>query len=237
MHVIPALDLRQGQVVRLGVHGDFGKQTAHGDPVERAAAYARQGARRLHVVDLDAAAGLGSNRDAVRAVVAAAPIEVQVAGGIRDAAAAGAWLAAGAATVLMGTVATREPEVLADAATQHPGRVGAALDLRGGRPAVAGWTAVAERSLSDLLAAWDRAPLSWIVLTSVDRDGSLDGPDLAALAQVLALTRHPVVYSGGVGALDDLDAIRQAGAAGVILGRSLLEGRFTLAEAIGRCAS
>lgn len=237
MDVIPALDLRRGRVVRLGVHGDFASQSAHGDPVERALAYARQGARRLHVVDLDAASGAGENRASVRAVVETAGVDVQVAGGVRDAADVDAWLAAGASTVLMGTTAVRRPDVLGAAAAAHPGCVGAALDLRDGKPAVAAWTAVEDRSLESLLAAWNDAPLSAVVLTSVDRDGSLRGPDLDALARVRAGTHHAVVYSGGVADLDDLDRLADAGAAGVILGRALLEGRFALAEALARCAA
>lgn len=237
MLVIPALDLRAGRVVRLGVHGDFGSETAHGDPVERAADYVGQGARRLHVVDLDAASDRGDNRSAVRAVLAATGVEVEVSGGVRSQADAEAWLAAGATAVTMGTTAVRQPEVLAAAAAQHPGRVLAALDLKAGRPAVAGWTEVAERGLDELLETWDRAPLGGVVLTSVDRDGSLEGPDLAALDGVRAATRHPVYYSGGVAQLSDLDRLREGGAAGVIVGRALLEGRFTLREAVDRCGA
>ena len=236
MEIIPALDLRGGRVVRLGVHGDLGSQTAYGLPAERAADYVRQGARRLHVVDLDAAAGQGDNRAAVRALLAAVPVSVQVAGGVRTEADAQAWLDAGAAAAVMGTTAVREPEVLAAAAANHPGRVLAALDLRDGRLAVTGWTAVAEVPLEGLLATWDGAALGGIILTSVDRDGSLAGPDLDALRRVRGLSRHPVVYSGGVASIDDLDRLREAGAAGVVLGRSLVEGRFSLEEAMGRCA-
>lgn len=236
MEVVPALDIRGGRVVRLGVHGSFASQTAYGDPAARAADYVRQGARRLHVVDLDAASGEGDNRAAIGALLAATTVPVQVAGGIRSEADAASWLGAGAAAVVMGTTAARHPEVLTATAERHPGRVLAALDLKEGRPAVTGWTAVEARSLEELLRAWDQASLVGIVLTSVDRDGSLEGPDLAALASVRAATRHPVVYSGGVASVDDLDRLREAGAAGVVLGRALLEGRFSLEEALARCA-
>lgn len=219
-------------MVRLGAHGDFSSQTAYGDPVERAAAYAAEGARRLHVVDLDAAAGRGDNRVAVEAILAAVSIEVQVAGGVRTAAAAAAWLQAGAAAVVMGTAAVRSPQLLSRVAGLHPGQVMAALDIREGQPAVAGWTAVEERSLGTLLAEWNSAPLGAIVLTSVDRDGSLAGPDLEILARVRDAGGHPVIYSGGVSSLADLARLEAAGAAGVILGRALLEGRFTLREAL-----
>ena len=236
MDVIPALDLRGGRVVRLGVHGDFSTQDDHGDPVRRALAYAEAGARRLHVVDLDAAAGSGDNREAVRAVIAASSVAVQVAGGLRTVDDAERWLDAGVDRVLFGTAAVRDPGIAVAAAGMRPGRIGVALDLRDGRPAVRGWTEVEAVEVADLLAAWEPAPLAAIVLTSVDRDGSLAGPDLPELRRVMSLTRHPVVYSGGIGSLDDLLTLRDAGAAGAILGRALLEGRFTLPEAMAACA-
>lgn len=237
MEVIPALDVRGGQVVRL-LRGDFEAETAYsGDPVERARRYAAAGARRLHLVDLDAAAGAGSNRHLLSAVVEGAGIEVQVAGGVRTAEDAAAWLAAGAAAVVMGTTAVREPARLRECAARHPGRVLAALDLKDGRPAVTGWTAVEERPLETLLEQWEPAPLGGVVLTCVDRDGTLAGPDLAALGRVLAGTRHAVTYSGGIAELSDLRALDGAGAAGAILGKSLLEGRFTLEEAVAECGA
>lgn len=236
MEVIPALDLRGGRVVRLGEHGDFGRQDDHGDPVARALAYAAAGARRLHVVDLDAAAGSGDNRAAVRAIVEGSGVAVQVAGGVRSLDDAVAWLDGGADRVLFGTAAVRDPALPVAAALTRPDRIGVALDLRGGRPAVRGWTETDDADVGELLAAWSDAPLAAIVLTSVDRDGSLAGPDLEALTRVRGLTPHPVIYSGGVSSLDDLRALQAAGAAGAILGRALLEGRFTLAEAVAACA-
>lgn len=232
MEVIPALDLRGGRVVRLR-QGDFAREQAYApDPTSAAAGYAAAGARRLHVVDLDAARGGAGNEAAVEAILAAVAIEVQVAGGIRDRAGADRWLAAGAAAVVMGTAAVREPALLADSAAAHPGRVLAALDLKGGRPAVTGWTEVEAQGLEAVLAGWEAAALGGVILTSVDRDGTLAGPDLEALARVRGLTRHPVTYSGGIAELADLEAVRAAGAAAVILGRSLLDGRFRLEEAL-----
>lgn len=232
MEVIPALDLRAGRVVRLR-QGDFDQEQAYAaDPTSASAAYAAAGARRLHVVDLDAARGGAHNQAAVAAVLAAVKIEVQVAGGIRDRDGAERWLDAGAAAVVMGTTAVRAPAVLLEVASAHPARVLAALDLKGGRPAVTGWTDVEASGLEELLARWEEAPLGGVILTSVDRDGTLEGPDLEALAQVLRLTRHPVTYSGGIAELRDLEAVRAAGAAAVIVGRSLLDGRFRLQEAL-----
>jgi phosphoribosylformimino-5-aminoimidazole carboxamide ribotide isomerase len=232
MLVVPALDLRGGRVVRLGEHGSFDRETAYGDPVELARRYAEAGARRLHVVDLDAARGTGHNRPAVERVVGATGVAVEVAGGIRSEAEAAHWLDSGAAAVVLGTAAVREPELLATVAAAHPGRVLAALDVREGRPAVTGWSGVEERGLADLLGAWDGAPLDGVILTSVDRDGTLAGPDLALLMSVLAATRHRVTYSGGVRSAADVAAVGYAGAAAVILGRSLLEGSITLAEVL-----
>jgi len=229
--VIPALDLRGGRVVRL-LKGDFGQETVYGDALETAGASAAAGATRLHVVDLDAARGSGDNRGMVSALVNATLLQVQVAGGVRGEADAARWLAAGAAAVVIGTTAVREPERLAAIAAAHPGRVLAALDVRDGRPAVTGWTEVAPLSLAELLGRWSGATLAGVVLTSVERDGTFTGPDLQLLGEVRARTRHPVTYSGGVSSLADLAALRAAGADGAILGRALLDGRFALEEAL-----
>ena len=236
MQIVPALDLRGGRVVRLGEHGDFALETAFADSAGGAVGLARRyvdaGARRLHVVDLDAARGSGDNRALVERLVSEAGAEVQVAGGVRSAADADRWLAAGAASVVLGTAAVRDPALLAAAAAGRPGRVLAALDVRRGRPAVTGWSEVADLTVAEALARWAEARVAGVIVTSVDRDGTLGGPDVALLAGVVAATRHPVTYSGGVGSLADLRAVAAAGAAAVILGRSLLEGRIALEDAL-----
>lgn len=232
MHIVPALDVRGGEVVRLGVHGDFARQRAYGDPQALARRYADAGARRLHVVDLDGARGGGENRLLIERLVAGASIEVEVAGGVRTEADVERWLRAGVAAVTMGTAAVREPALLGAVAARHPGRVMAALDVRGGRPAVQGWTSVEPATVPSVLRSWAAAPLGGVILTSVDRDGTLAGPDLDLLSEVLPATVHPVTYSGGVRSIADLRALAEAGAAGVILGRSLLEGLVSLPEAL-----
>ncbi|HEX6349599.1 MAG TPA: HisA/HisF-related TIM barrel protein, partial [Candidatus Dormibacteraeota bacterium] len=126
-------------------------------------------------------------------------------------------------------------DVLQGLAAERPGRVLAALDLKDGRPAVTGWSGVEELDLEELLGGWNRSALGGVILTSVDRDGTLEGPDLEALRRVRALSRHPLTYSGGIAELADLEAVRAAGADAVIVGRSLLEGRFRLEEALA-CA-
>ena len=241
MRIVPALDLRGGRVVRLGEHGDFGRERAYAASPEAAVALARRyvgaGARRLHVVDLDGARGSGDNRALIGRLVADAGAEVQVSGGVRTAEAASRWLDAGAAAVVMGTAAVRDPALLARVAAAHPGRVLAALDVRGGRPAVRGWGEVAELTVAEMLARWAGAPVAGLVLTSVDRDGTLSGPDLTLLAEVVRRTDLPVTYSGGVGSLADVRAVAAAGASAVILGRSLLEGLIPLADALAQSSS
>jgi phosphoribosylformimino-5-aminoimidazole carboxamide ribotide isomerase len=234
MRIVPALDLRDGRVVRLGEHGNFARQRAYADGPDAAVAlasrYVEAGARRLHVVDLDAARSSGDNRELVGRLVREARAEVQVSGGVRSAADADRWIEVGAAAVAMGTAAVRDPALLARVARRHPGRVLASLDVRGGRPAVSGWGEVADLTVAEMLARWQAAPLAGLVVTSVDRDGTLAGPDLALLAAVTATAGVPVTYSGGVGSLADVRAVATAGAAAVILGRALLEGLVGLAD-------
>jgi phosphoribosylformimino-5-aminoimidazole carboxamide ribotide isomerase len=187
------------------------------------------------VVDLDASRGSGDNRELVSRLVRSSQLAVQVAGGVRTPAGVEAWLAAGAAAVVMGTTAVREPDVLRTCAELHPGRVLAALDIRAGVPAVTGWTDVADISVEEVLETWQEAKLAGVVVTSVDRDGTMAGPDLELLGRVIPASRHPVTYSGGIGSLDDLAALAGAGASAAILGKALFEGRFTLAQALAAC--
>jgi phosphoribosylformimino-5-aminoimidazole carboxamide ribotide isomerase len=233
--VLPSLDLTQGRAVRLE-QGDLARQKAYATDADEVVALARRltaaGAQRLHLVDLDAALGLGDNRGLVERLVAEVAVEVQVAGGVRSLAGAERWLASGAAAVVMGTAAARKPELLVEVATAHPSRVLAALDVRGGRPAVRGWSATEDVGVPELLRRWEEAPLAGVVVTSVDRDGTLGGPDLRLLAIALAASSHRVIYSGGIASVADLEALAAAGAAGVILGKSLLEGLIPLGEAL-----
>ena len=232
LEAIPAIDLMEGRCVRL-VGGDFTRVTVYDDdPPRRAAAWAAEGARRIHVVDLDSARGTGSNRPTVERIVREAGVEVQVAGGVRDGAAVAAWLDAGAAAVVMGTTAIREPAKLRAAAGASPGRVQAALDVRGGAPAVEGWAVSVPARVADVIADWNGIPLGGVIFTSIERDGGMTGVDVAGLRAVVAASVHPVTYSGGIATLDDVDAAARAGAAAVILGRALYSGAITLAGAI-----
>jgi phosphoribosylformimino-5-aminoimidazole carboxamide ribotide isomerase len=235
--VIPSIDLAGGRAVRL-LRGDLARQTSYAGGAAEVMTLARRlaadGARRLHVVDLDAAVGSGDNRQLVERLVREAGLEVQVAGGVRSRQDATRWLEAGATAVVMGTTAVRQPEVLAGVAEAYPRRVLAALDVRAGRPAVTGWSSVEEIGVAEVLLRWEGPALEGVILTSADQDGTLGGPDLELLRMALATTRHPVVYSGGVASLRDLDALAAAGAAGVILGKSLHEGLIPLSDALSR---
>lgn len=232
MRLVPALDLRGGRVVRLRT-GDFGQETRYGDdPLSLARGYEEAGAEALHLVDLDAARGAEAQDALVLRVVEGTRLAVQVAGGMRDEVAVRRWLDVGAASVVMGTTAVRDPGLLREIAAAHPGRVQAALDVRAGAPAVAGWLETeATLTIAGLLGRWEEAPLASVIVTSIDRDGTLAGPDLEVLRLARASTRHRLTYSGGIGSLEDLRAAAGTGADAVILGKSLLEGRFTFAEA------
>jgi phosphoribosylformimino-5-aminoimidazole carboxamide ribotide isomerase len=232
--VIPAIDILGGRCVRL-LRGDYANPTVYSDdPVAVATGFANAGAKRVHVVDLDAARGGGDNHEVIERIVRKGNLEVQVAGGVRTEAQVEACLSAGAHAVVMGTVAVREPRVLERCARQNQGRILAALDVRDNQPAVSGWTQTEPLRIGSLLARWDALPLAGVILTCIDRDGTLDGPDLKTLTRVRAMTSLPVHYSGGISSLEDIQNVAKARAAGVILGKALYEGRVTLEEALAQ---
>lgn len=220
-----------GHCVRL-VRGDFEQQTVYSDdPATIAVDFARAGAERLHVVDLDAARGAQDN-SAIIVSVLDAGLTVQVAGGVRTLAQVETWLAVGANSVVMGTAAVRDPELLAECSNKFPRQIMAALDVRDGKPVVSGWTETEPLEIAELIARWDRLPLAGIILTCTERDGTLSGPDLDTLEGVRGLTRLPVQYNGGISNLHDIRRVREAGASAVIIGRSLYEGKLSLEQAI-----
>jgi phosphoribosylformimino-5-aminoimidazole carboxamide ribotide isomerase len=230
--VIPAIDILGGRCVRLW-QGDFQQSTTYSDdPASLSVDFDRAGAQRVHVVDLDAARMSGDNRAVIEALIAKSSLTVQVAGGIRSEEQVAAWLAVGATAVVMGTAAVREPELLAECAEKHAGQVMAALDIRNGKPAVSGWMEIETADIDDLIGRWNALPLAGVILTSTERDGTMAGPDLEVLKRVRALSRLPIQYSGGVSSLEDVRLVREADAAGVILGRSLYEGKISLEEAL-----
>jgi len=230
--VIPAIDVLGGKCVRL-TRGDYAHPTTYSDdPIDVADSFAGAGAERIHVVDLDAARGEGDNHALVQELVRRTHLKVQVAGGIRTEGQVDKLLAAGAHAVVMGTAAVREPRLLERCARNHKGRVLAALDVRDGRPSVSGWTESEPLMIGVLLARWDVLPLGGVVFTSIERDGTLEGPDLKTLARVRSMTGLPVQYSGGVTSLEEIRAVAKAGAESVIVGKALYEGRIKLEEAL-----
>jgi phosphoribosylformimino-5-aminoimidazole carboxamide ribotide isomerase len=232
MLVIPAIDILGGRCVRL-VKGDFAHPTVYSDdPLEVAANFAKAGAKRVHLVDLDAARGSGDNRDLIEAIVRRGDLEVQVAGGIRTESHVDTLLGAGAHSIVMGTAAVREPRLLERCVRKHTRRVLAALDMRDNQPSVSGWTETEPLKIGILLARWDVLALAGVILTCIDRDGTLEGPDLKLLARVRAMTSLPVQYSGGISSIEDIQHVAQAGAAGVVLGKALYEGKVTLEQAL-----
>ncbi|MBM3693964.1 MAG: 1-(5-phosphoribosyl)-5-[(5-phosphoribosylamino)methylideneamino]imidazole-4-carboxamide isomerase [Actinobacteria bacterium] len=243
MDLYPAIDLRGGRCVRLH-QGDFAAETVYDDdPVGVARAFAEAGAGWIHVVDLDAArTGEPANLAVVEAIVAAVSCAVEVGGGVRSPAAAAALLDVGVDRVIVGTAAVEQPEVVDGLCTRHPGRIAVGLDARGREVAVRGWVAGSGADLLDLARRFEDAGVAALVVTEIARDGTMTGPDLGQLRAVLEVTATPVVASGGVGGLPDLEALAGLtvtgpdGAvrrlAGAIAGRAIYEGRFTVAEAL-----
>ena len=250
---IPAVDLSGGRVVRL-LRGVRERETVYGDdPLRTASDFAAAGARWLHVVDLDAAFGDGGNRDAILRLLRESSLRVQVAGGVRTVECYAALREAGAARVVFGTVAVEAPRVVEEAIRRDAAGVAVALDVRGGRLQTRGWVEPASGGAARTEASPEAAALHWgdcgassIVYTSVERDGTMDGPDAEAALRVAAASGLPTLVAGGVGALSHLRAVRAAAReheltlgsrpvdgrlAGVILGRALYEGRFTFPEA------
>lgn len=232
MLVIPAIDILGGRCVRL-VRGDYANPTVYSDdPADIAISFAEAGADRIHVVDLDGARGLGDNHEAIEAIVRLRDLKVQVAGGVRTEEHLDKLLGLGADAVVMGTVAVRDPRLLERCARKHVGRVLTALDVRDNQPAVHGWTEKEPVKMGSLLARWDVLPLAGVIFTSIARDGTMEGPDLKTLARVRAMTSLPILYSGGISSIDDVRAATAAGAAAVIVGKALYEGRIKLADAL-----
>ena len=228
------MDILGGRCVRL-VKGDYEHPTVYSEnPIEVVVEFEEAGAAHLHVVDLDAARGTSHNTTVIESIVRRHHLKVQVAGGIRSSAAVDAWLYAGAHAVVMGTAAVREPRLLERCTRQHPGQVLAALDVRDDKAAVSGWTETEPVMIGALLARWDKLPLAGVILTCIDRDGTLTGPDLETLARVRGMTGLPIQYSGGISSVEDLQSVAVAGAQSVILGKALYEGRITLEQALGR---
>jgi 1-(5-phosphoribosyl)-5-[(5-phosphoribosylamino)methylideneamino] imidazole-4-carboxamide isomerase/N-(5'phosphoribosyl)anthranilate isomerase len=229
--LLPAVDVTAGQAVRL-VQGEAGSETGYGDPLEAALRWQSDGAEWVHLVDLDAAFGRGHNRELLAAVVGKLDVKVELSGGIRDDASLDAALATGAARVNVGTAALEDPDWVRRAIARVGDRIAVGLDVRGTTLAARGWTREGGE-LFEVLARLDADGCSRYVVTDVRRDGTLTGPNVELLANVTAATDRPVIASGGVSNLQDLQAISQiSGVEGAIVGKALYAGAFTLPEAL-----
>ena len=232
--LLPAVDVAGGKAVRL-TQGEAGTETFHGDPVDAALDFARQGATWIHLVDLDAAFGRGNNTAVLRKVIKQVKgVRVELSGGIRDDRSLEAALESGATRINLGTAALENPEWAADVIARYGEAIAVGLDVRGTTLAARGWT----EDGGDLWAVLDRleaAGCSRYVVTDVTKDGTIKGPNIDLLRQVTSRTPKPVVASGGVSSLDDIAALRELvplGVEGAIVGRALYAGAFTLAEAL-----
>ncbi len=232
MQVIPAIDLRRGRCVRLR-QGDYGRETVFGeDPAAMAARWESEGASRIHLVDLDGAkAGRPVNVEAVRAILGRVRIPCQLGGGVRDEATILAWFESGLDRVIVGTQALRDPAWFRSMAERHPGRLILGLDAKDGRVATAGWLDVSSVEAATLAHQFDDLPLAGVIYTDIARDGMLEGPNLETTEALARQLRAPVTASGGVGRLEDLEALARLPVAACIVGRALYDGRFTLARA------
>jgi phosphoribosylformimino-5-aminoimidazole carboxamide ribotide isomerase len=234
--LFPAIDLKNGEAVRLQ-QGDMARATVFNrDPAAQAQAFARQGFEYLHVVDLDGAfAGKPMNAAAVDRILAAVKIPVQLGGGIRDRATIDAWLGKGVARVVIGTAAVRDPALIKEASRAHPGRIVVGLDARDGKVAVEGWAETSEVTALDIAKRFEDAGVAAIVYTDVARDGMLEGLNLDATITLADRVSMPVIASGGLASIEDVRALlrpRTKKLAGAIVGRALYDGRIDAAEAL-----
>ena len=236
MDLWPAIDLRGGRCVRL-LQGDYDRETVFADdPVEQVRRFVDQGARRLHVVDLDGAkSGSPVQAELIARMVRAAGVPCQLGGGIRSLDTARAYADAGVSRLVVGSVAIEQPELLAAMAAALPGRIVLGLDARDGRVAVRGWVDTSPLLAIDVARRREHLPLAGVVYTDIATDGMLSGPNLVALGEMVEGVRLPIVASGGIAVADDLRRVAAIGAEGCIVGRALYDGGLTLAAALAAC--
>ncbi|ARC36047.1 1-(5-phosphoribosyl)-5-[(5-phosphoribosylamino)methylideneamino]imidazole-4-carboxamide isomerase [Paracoccus yeei] len=234
MILYPAIDLKDGNCVRL-LRGDMEAATVFGDdPAAQARAFQDAGAEWLHLVDLNGAfAGHPVNAEAVGAILAAVTVPAQLGGGIRDMATIEGWLERGLSRVILGTVAVENPSLVREAALAFPGKIAVGIDARGGRVATRGWAEETDVMAVDLARQFEDAGVAAIIYTDIDRDGAMQGPNIAATEALARAVTIPVIASGGVSSMQDLLALRETRAiAGAISGRALYDGAINLSEAL-----
>jgi len=240
MILYPAIDLKDGQAVRL-FKGEMQKATVfNDDPAAQAEDFVRAGCEWLHLVDLNGAfAGAPVNGAAVEAILARIGVPAQLGGGIRDMATIERWLSKGLARVILGTVAVESPALVREAAAAFPGQVAVGIDARDGRVATKGWAEATDVLATDLAKSYEDAGVAAIIYTDINRDGAMQGPNTEATAALALAISVPVIASGGVSSLDDLIALRDCGAPldGVISGRALYDGAINLGAALAALKS
>jgi phosphoribosylformimino-5-aminoimidazole carboxamide ribotide isomerase len=235
MILYPAIDLKDGQCVRL-LRGAMEEATVfNDDPAAQAAAFEAAGCAWVHLVDLNGAfAGKPVNGAAVEAILARLTVPAQLGGGIRDMATIEAWIARGLARVILGTVAVRDPALVRAAARAHPGKIAVGIDARDGMAAVEGWAETTDISALDLARRFEDAGVAAIIYTDIARDGAMQGPNVEATAALAHAVSIPVIASGGVSSMEDLRALKTCGAPldGAISGRAIYDGRIDVSEAV-----
>ena len=233
LEILPAIDVRGGRAVRL-VQGELAKESNYGLPIEVARDFVAEGAEWIHLVDLDAAFGIGSNFELIREVISSVDIKVELSGGIRDDESLERALATGCKRVNLGTIAIENPEWTAKAISKFADRIAVGLDVRGHTLATRGWTEEGG-DLFEMLTKLDKAGASRYIVTDVTKDGTLTGPNLDLLREVCAATNAPVVASGGISVLNDLVMLSELtpiGVEGAIIGKAIYSGSFTVAQAL-----
>jgi len=231
--LLPAVDVSNGQAVRL-VQGELGTETTYGSPLEAALNWQNQGAKWIHLVDLDAAFGKGNNRELLKEVTAKLDIQVELSGGIRDDKSLENALATGAARINLGTAALEDPEWTAKVISQHGEKIAIGLDVRGRNLAARGWTKEGGE-LIETLHRLDKDDAARYVVTDVTKDGTLQGPNVSLLREILDYTKKPVIASGGISSLADIATLRELtkiGVEGAIVGKALYAQKFSLEEAL-----
>ena len=238
MRLYPAIDLKGGVCVRL-FKGDMNQATTYNEnPAEQARAFEEAGFNALHIVDLDGAVeGSTRNRDAIEAIIDACDLPIQLGGGIRTEAAAEAWLEAGVTRVILGTAAMRNPELVKNLCAKHPERIIVGIDAKDGMVAVEGWVEGSNMPATELAKAFEGAGVAGIIYTDIGRDGTLSGPNIEETLTLVNSTSIPVILSGGIGCLADLEAVNTLGQGitGIVLGKALYENKVSAKDALAMC--